>query len=223
MSEGAPEETTEDSGGVMLVQVQGRTYPARHVKQCRTCRSKHRAQIEQGLIGGMTYQAVVNELVEPYDDHSPIGAPGYQSIMGHVRRGHMPMPYSIQRRLIEERADEMGKSVEAGMESLADSTAILRTIVRTGFEMINQGELRPSMGDLMKALQLQAALEGEREGGMDEEAWRTALITYMEIVQHSVAPEVFQRISREFAASSVMKEAMSARQGTVAGELENRK
>lgn len=218
------EQTTEETGdGVMLVQVQGRTYPAKHVKQCRTCRSKHRTQIEQGIIGGMTYQAVVNDLVEPYDDHSPIGPPGYQSIMNHVRKGHMPMPYSIQRRLIEERAEEMGRSVEEGMESLADSTAILRTIVRTGFEMVNQGDLRPSMGDLMKALQLQAVLEGERDDGVDEEAWRTALITYMEIVQRSVAPDVFQQISREFAASPVMKKAMSSSHGTVAGELENRK
>src|SRR5690606_42066846 len=108
----------------------------------------------------------------------------------------------------------MGRSVEEGMASLADSTAILRTIVRTGFELINQGELRPSMNDLMKALQLQAALEGGQDGEANEEAWRTALITYMEIVQRSVAPEIFQRISREFAAPPGEKEAGAARRGT---------
>lgn len=223
MSETAPEPDEDGGSGVMLVQVQGRTYPARHVKQCRTCRSKYRTQIEQGIIGGMTYQAVVNELVDPYEDHSPIGPPGYQSIMNHVRKGHMPMPYSVQRRLIEDRAQEMGKSVEEGMASLADSTAILRTIVRTGFEMINQGDLRPSMNDLIKALQLQAAMEGEKDGEGDEEAWRSALIAYMEIVQRSVSPEVFQRISREFAASPVMKNAMGVQQGTVSKELETGK
>lgn len=216
--------TEEDAGrhGVMLVRVGGRTYPAKHVQQCRTCRSKYRTQIEQALLSGMTYQAIVSQVVEPFDDHSPIGAPGYQSIMNHVRRGHMPMPYSAQRRVIEDRAEEMGRSVEEGMASLADSTAILRTIVRTGFELINQGELRPSMNDLMKALQLQAALEGDQDEEANEEAWRTALITYMEIVQRSVSPEIFQRISREFAASPVMKEAMAAKRGTV-GELEGGK
>lgn len=215
------EPSQQEAESIFLVRINGRTYPAKSVKQCRTCRSKHRAQIEQGLISGMTYQAVLAELVDPYEDHSPLGAPGYQSLLSHVKKGHMPMPYSTQRKLLEQRAEETGKSIEEGGKSLADSLAIIRSIVQTGFDMVSRGDLRPSMGELLKALQLQAAIEGTEDGAASEEAWRTALITYMEIVQSHVSPEVFQRISRQMASSPVMQEAMSPKPARVVAEIES--
>lgn len=215
---------TEESGPrrerTILVRVGGKTYPAKEVPQCRTCRSKYRPQIEQGLISGMTYQVAVRELIDPYDDHSTLGTPSYQSLLNHVNKGHMPMPYVMQRRMLERRAEELGRSIEEGKDSLADPLAIIRSIVQTGFDMVSRGDLRPSMSELLKALQLQAAIEGGGEENT-EDTWRTALITYMEIVQQNVSPEVFQRISRAMASSPVMKEAMTSRQGTVAGAIES--
>jgi hypothetical protein len=215
----APGEIGRD--GVMVVRVNGRSYPARHVAQCKTCRSKYRTQIERGIIGGMTYQSIIDDLVEPYDDHSPLGAPGYQSVMGHVRNGHMPMPYSLQRRILEKRASEMGKSVEQGESLIVDTVAATRMIVQRGFELMNNGDLQPSMGDLLKALQFQSSLEADKEQALDEEVWRDALIAYMDIVQRNVDPEVFQRIGREMARSPALQQIAMRRRGTVAGEIES--
>lgn len=216
-----PAEPGEVTGrdGMMLVRVGNRSYPAKYVSQCKTCRSKYRTQIEHGLINGMTYQMVLDELVEPFDDHSPLGPPGYQSVLGHVNRGHMPVPFSTQRRILEQRAKEMGKSVKEGSKALLDAVAVSRTIVQRGFEMMSNGEIQPSMNDLMKALQLQASIEGDGDG-LDEEAWREALIAYMEIVQRNVAAEVFQRIGKEMAESPVLQKIALRRRDTVAGEIE---
>jgi hypothetical protein len=138
MSEIESEEQLQPSGrdGVMLVRVGGRDYPAKQVKQCRTCRSKYRTQIEQGIIGGMTYRAILANLVDPFDDHSHLGAPSYTSIQRHVSQKHMPLPFSTQRKIIEDRAAELGKSVEEGEALLIDSISIHRSLIQKGFEDI---------------------------------------------------------------------------------------
>lgn len=221
MSEAIPE-PGEITGrdGVMLVRIGNHTYPAKQVTRCKTCQSKYRTQIEKGIIGGMTYASIISDLIEPFDDHSPLGAPTYQNVLTHVRRGHMPIPYATQRRIIEGRAREVGKSIEHGEQLIIDSVSVGRTIVQRGFELLNNGEIQPSMGDLMKALQLQQVVEGGKDGELDEETWREALITYMEIVQRNVAPDIFQRIGREMAASPVLQEISLRRRQTVPGEIQ---
>lgn len=219
-----PPEAGEITGrdGLMLIRVGNRQYPAKQVAQCRTCRSKYRAQIEQGIIGGMPYQMIYDEMIEPHEDHSPIGPPSVQSLMTHVRRKHMPVPFSVQRRIIEQRATELGRSVEEGEQLLVDSVAVHRTVIQRGFEMLNAGEIAPSMNDLMKALQLQAAVDSDKNsGGVDEEVWREGLIAYMEIVQRNVSAEVFQRIGHEMAQSPVLQELAMRRRQTVMGQVES--
>lgn len=204
----------------MLVRVGNQAYPAKHVKQCKTCRSKYRTQIEQGVIGGMTYQSIIDDVIAPYDDHSPIGSPTYASVLAHVKRGHMPIPFSHQRRIIEERAEEIGRSVEQGEKLLIDSVTVGRTIIQRAFELMNSGEIQPTMGDLLKALQLQQSVEGTRTPGVDEETWREAMIAYMEIVQRNVSSETFQAIGREMAQSPVLQQIAVRRRETVAGQIE---
>lgn len=222
MSSQAPESgEILSSDGLMLIKVGNRTYPAKHVKQCMTCRSKHRMEIERAVINGMPYAMIIKEVVEPYADHSLLGSPTLNSVMAHVNRGHMPIPFKVQRNIIENRASELGRSVEAGEKLLADSVAIQRTVIQRGFEMLNSGEISPTMNDLMKALQLQASLDADKgSSGVDEDVWRDGLIAYMEIVRHNVSADVFQRIGQEMAQSPVLQELASRRRGTVPGEIE---
>lgn len=220
------EETSEPGevdgrSGKMLIRVGNRTYPAKQVSNCKTCRSKYRTQIEQAIIGGMPYSMVHAETVAPHDDHSPLGPPSQASLMTHVRRKHMPIPFSMQRRIIEDRATELGVSIEEGERLLVDSVAVHRTVIQKGFERLNNGEIEPSMGDLMKALQLQAAVDADKASSeVDEDVWREGLMAYMEIVQRNVSAEDFQRIGREMAQSPVLQE-LARRRRTVQGEIES--
>lgn len=222
MSEIASEEVLEPSGrdGVMLVRVNGRSYPAKQVKQCRTCRSKYRTQIEQAIINGMTYRSILNNVVLPYDDHSDLGKPGYQSLQTHVVKKHMPLPFSTQRRIIEDRAIELGKSVEEGEALLVDSITIHRALVEQGFRRLNNGEIQVGMTDLIKVLQLQQATEAGRDGNnLDEDIWRDALMEYMSIVRNNVTADVLQRIGRELAESPILQRINKGRGRTVSGEI----
>lgn len=221
MSENTSGEDLEPSGrdGVMLVRVNGRDYPAKQVKQCRTCRSKYRTQIEQAVINGMTYRAIIANVVEPYDDHSHLGAPGYQSLQTHVVKKHMPLPFSTQRRIIEDRAIELGKSVEEGEALLVDSITIHRALVEQGFRRLNNGDIHVGMADLIKVLQLQQATESGKDVGLDEDLWRDALMEYMSIVRRNVTSDVLQRIGRELAESPILQRINKGRRSTVPGEI----
>lgn len=221
MSENMSGEALEPSGrdGVMLVRVNGRDYPAKQVKQCRTCRSKYRTQIEQAVINGMTYRAILANVVEPYDDHSHLGAPGYQSLQTHVVKKHMPLPFSTQRRIIEDRAIELGKSVEEGEALLVDTITIHRALVEQGFRRLNNGDIHVGMSDLIKVLQLQQATETGRDTGMDEDLWRDALMEYMSIVRRNVTSDVLQRIGRELAESPILQRINQGQRRTVSGEI----
>lgn len=214
------QEGPSESGSVILVRVGGRSYSARNVKQCLTCRSKHRNQIEHAIISGMPYAMIVSDVVEPYDDHSLLGSPTYDSILRHVRKGHMPLPYSTRRKIIEQRAEEIGKNVADGQEILADNVAIYRAVIQRGFERLNSGEIEPSMQDLMAALKLQSIVEATDDDNPEhnEDLWRAALMAYMEIVKNNVSHEVFQQIGREMSASPAIR-AIGERRKAVTGGL----
>lgn len=210
----------DESGSVVLVQVGDRQYSAKHVAQCKVCRSKHRHSIEQGIISGMSYPMVMREIVDPYQDHSLLGAPTLAGLYRHGKQGHMPIPYVTQRKIIEERAREIGKSVETGEQLVTDAIAILRTITQRGFERVNTGEIQPNMTDLMTALKLQQALTPEGGEAGNEDLYVEALYAYMEVVEAHVDHPTLQAIGRDLERHPAIK-ALSKRRQTVAGEIES--
>lgn len=207
---------------VSFITIAGRRYPTKTVARCFTCQSVHRPQIEQAIILGMSMRQIMEEMVEPFDHHSHLGPPTRMSLTTHIKKRHMPTPFSVQRDLIEKRAKEMGKNIEEGEELLTDSLTIFRSIVQRGYMLMNEGVIEPSMGDLLKAAQLQQMVESAQadrgSSGDDVEAWREAMIEYMAIVQRSVSPDQFQRIGLEMSQSPILQ-AISRRR--VAGVIES--
>jgi hypothetical protein len=121
------------------------------------------------------------------------------------------MPFSMQRSIIEERAAEMGKNIEDAEELIIDSVTVQRTVIAKAYEMLSNGELVPSMGDLLKALQLQQTMEAGKGGDVAEETWREAFMEYMTIVQKIVPPELFQKIGVEMTRSPTLQAIASRR------------
>lgn len=202
-----------------MVRVGNRTYPAKRVRQCRTCRSKYRPVIEAAITSGLPYEEIHRRTVAPYEDHSLLGPPDFKQIQRHVANGHMPLPHTAQRRIIEKRAEELGQSIEIGEDVLVDNVTAIRSIIQMGFDRLQSGELEPSMRDLMQALQLQAQIDKEHgEGGLDEEVWRDALIAYMSIVRDVVSPDAMEEIKSRMANSPILK-AIADRRAQAAGRL----
>lgn len=204
-----PELSEEENRGrteTTFIQVGERLYPVKHVHNCKTCRSSHRVQIEIAVINGLSYKQIMEDYIEPFDDHSPLGTPTYQGLLTHIRRKHMAAPYTTQRRLLERRAQELGRSIEESEELLHDSVGALRAVVQRGFERMNSGQIDPSISDMIRAAQLESALVASVDGETDTSQWKQALIAYMTAVKNNVAPEVFRRISEEVRDSPVMQQ-----------------
>lgn len=206
---------------VTFITIGGRRYPYKTIHNCQICRSIHRNEIEQALLTGMTNIQVLHEVIETYEFHSPIGTPSLGSLSRHLQQKHMPSPFMIQREVIERRAKEMGRNIRDGEEFLVDSMTVIRTIVQKGYTRLSEGEIQPSMGDMLKAIQIQHSVEATQAvtESMDDgvEMWRAALMEYMKIVQGVVSPADFQRIGLEMSRSPVLQ-AISRKR--VAGALE---
>lgn len=202
-----PEVIESDSHvDVSMIQVGDRAYHYRTIKNCKVCRSQYRMDIEKAVLSGLSYRKIYYQVSEGFGDHSALGSPSYQGIISHVRKGHMPMPFSAQRTILEGRADELGRSIEEAEGFIMDSIGTLRAVAQRGFERMNSGEIQPTMTDLIAALRLESALSGSQEGGGTEETWRQAFITYMEVVKANVSAELFQRIGEEMRGSPVMQQ-----------------
>lgn len=66
------------------VTVRGRWYQIRHVRQCDTCTSRYRSQIERAVMRGVTYADAARSV--PGGDPRPSS----RSVRQHFRRGHSP-------------------------------------------------------------------------------------------------------------------------------------
>ena len=225
MSAEAPEprdgEIVDSRVGLMTIRVGGRSYAARHVPQCKVCRSQYRSEIEYAVLAGLPYNKVVEEAVTPFDDHSELGTPTVTGVMTHVRRKHMPVSLSMQRQIIEERAAELGHNVEDSEKLILDNIGIVRSITQRGWDRLNKGEIEPSMGDLIKALQIQAVVGTQDQDGTSEDVWRATLMEYMAIVSRCAPPGVLAQIKHEMTNSSVLREIAAQRRQTISGELES--
>lgn len=199
-----------------MIRVGGVDFPMKRESHCHVCLSPHRMEMERGLIAGYSYRSII-ESIEGLD-HQGKAVPDVESLKGHMSRGHMPLPQVSQRKAIERRAEEIGRSIETDEEPLADPSAVIDTIIQHGFERIARNELRPNTSELIGALKLRLQIDqANNADGVDQETWRAALMTMMEIFQRRLPSELWQGCLAEFAQHPVLR-AMSTR--TVPGEIE---
>jgi hypothetical protein len=208
----SPPELTPQS--MVMVQVGGRAYPLRSEPTCGVCQSPYRFEIERALVLGESYGAILESMA----DRQPV-PPSRAVLIAHVKNMHMPLPQATQRKLIEKRAADLGKDIEEATESLLDYASVNETIIKKGFERLQDGDIRPSMGDLLKALTLQAQIEAATPSGhLDTEAWQAALMEYFKIARRMMPPELWAQFTGELARSPILK-AINGQQQTVSGQV----
>jgi hypothetical protein len=74
------------------VTVRGREYQVKHVRQCDTCTSPHRNQIERAVMRGGTYAGAVGSVSE--------ARPSSRSVRQHFRLGHWPWLHRTRERVM---------------------------------------------------------------------------------------------------------------------------
>lgn len=193
----------EPPTSMTMVLIGGREYPLRSVPNCRTCQSPHRRFIENELLAGRSYKAIVRQLAD-LEDAGRLGHPSAEALSHHVKQGHLPNPVHTRRQIMEKRAEEIGAKIE-GSDSIIDHLTVNQMVIQRGFERLVAGEIEPSVSDLMSAIQFQQRVEETSEEGYDAEAYQNALFAYLEIAQKYIPPEVFNRYGRELSRHPIIQ------------------
>lgn len=174
---------------LVTVRIGDRDYPVVTRPNCRTCTHPDRAEIEHKIMSGYAYTAIATWLKGQETDQreadpgsDPPHAPGPESLRNHAST-HMSLAGNVQRALIDRRAGEINLDVDA--ELVVDHIAMSRLVVKMGMEGLADGTIKPDMGDIMNAAKFLAAND-IRDDGPDTDAWREALMAYMEVARQFI-------------------------------------
>jgi hypothetical protein len=149
----------------VIYRIGGTNYPMRVVGSCRTCRSIHRAEIENLIIMGYSWGTIA--------DHLPTDAGlSKEQIRRHFETGHMPLPESLRRAVIERRAKMLRLSTADNAAPLVDQWVVVHQIMQRGFERMAMGMEQPDVKDTLAAAKELSAIEARAQGEqtMDEDA-----------------------------------------------------
>ena len=201
---------------MVSTRIGGRDYPMRSVPSCYTCQSPQRIVIENDLIKGLSYANIAAGL-----ENAPVGHfphPNAKQISDHVRKGHIPVGVSSQRRLIERRAKEIGRNIEDSEDSLVDFVTVSQMIVARGFERMQDGEITPDVSDVLAASKFLHQVEQSAGGSVDENTWRDALMAYMEVTRVFIPTERWAEYGAAMNSNPILKSmAKAAEQKAIGG------
>jgi hypothetical protein len=200
---------------MVMTRIGGQDYPLRSVSSCKTCQSPHRMAIENELLQARSYTSIAKSLEGLDAGH--LGHPSPEGISDHVKRGHIPLPVSAKRRLIERRAKDIGRSIEESEESLADHVTLAQMVVTRGYERLVSGEIEPNLTEALAAGKFLHEVEKSVGGGVDESAWRDTLMVYLEVSRQFIPQEKWAEFSRSVGSHPVIKAMVEAQQKKALG------
>lgn len=193
--------------GTGVIRVSGRDYYYKTVKNCKTCNSPHRDFIENSIMKGHTFTSIADQLLDMEEGH--LGHPTAPQISYHSKRGHMPIVAAAERALIEQRQRDLGRDLDARVGSLVDYASANQIVIQRGMARLVDGEITPSMGDLLAAIRNQHTIEQSVGDGLDLEAYQGALFAFMEIARDFVPPDRQQEYGRALANHPLLRAMMN--------------
>lgn len=202
---------------MVMTRIGGHDYPMRSEPNCKTCQSPNRLYIEASLLRAQSYASIARSLsgLPPGEK----GHPTDEGIAAHVKNGHVPINQGIQRRIIERRAKEIGRSVEDDEDTLADYVTVNQMIVDKGLAMLAEGNLELKGTDVIAASKFLHQVEQGAGGDIDVQAWIEAVMEYMEIAQKFIPPAAWQAYSAALQKSPVLKALADRQANTVKSEV----
>lgn len=197
-----------DHLGVAYYRIGGREYPMRSEPLCHVCQSHYRLEIEQRILDGAGWTAIVHGL--PEQARSEISV---DSIRRHAKR-HLPYDLHVRREIIEQRAEELGRDV-AGDGDLTDYLTFARLGVRHVMEQMARGEIKPTIRDGIRFASLLLKADEVAGSDVDHEIVTETFVVWANTMQRHLAPEQFQTIMREIGTSPIIKALIARTEGRV--------
>lgn len=192
-----PEISSNEAASVVRVKIGNKVVDARKVKSCLTCNHPARMAIEEMLIHGESYQAIIRRFSEV--EYSVSGRKqilpkiDYQVLRAHYKNGHMPLDAAVVRGLIEQRAAEIGSNYEEIGERFADKVLFARMVVAKGQQRLATGELQPDVKETLAAAKFLQDIEDATKGAEGTEVWAQAMEVYFTVAQQVMPIEMWTR------------------------------
>lgn len=209
-------EVTRGASAVMY-RVGGHSYPMRSVAQCNTCQSHYRIEIENLLARGYTYATIWRSLPDKGQE-----AVSIDSMRNHVSNGHMPLDEMTMRVLLEDRAQELGKSIIEGATAMGDHIAFARIGVARALMDIQTGKQHVSVGQAIRMANLLAKVDlAQAAESMDQQSLMEGMMVYWQAVRRVCSPAQVQAIGQAINKNPVIQSLlMRAEEGDMAIEVE---
>lgn len=192
-----PRPPAQGGASIVAYRLGGRDYPLRTNAQCFVCLSPWRLRVEEGLVQGYPYVAIVRELPED----SGLSA---RHVASHYKGGHLPYDVEVMRRIVEARAEKLGRSIEEGIDSLVDQVTLAEVVVQRVFEGVASGELRPDVAEGLAAAKLLQQVEQEVDGG-DKAAWTEAVMIYFDLTRRVMSGEQYAELGKLIATNPILR------------------
>lgn len=202
---------------MVQTQVNGRVYPMKTVTNCKTCQHPNRFDIEAMMCEGRSYRTIQRAL--PEGEEWDALNPSYEGLRQHFTQEHMPLPQAARRRLIERNYEKSGRKVEEAVDDLIDNyVTVAEMVLQRGTERLLAGEINPEVSDVLNAVKTLHNINQSQEGGIDQEAWQSALHAYMEEVSSILNPQQMQTLGRRLSLNPVLKAMQAKREAQLAIE-----
>jgi hypothetical protein len=163
-----PKITTLPTRTVLLPS--GEQADAPYDRTCGACRSPWVAEVDQGLINGLTPAAIRSSLA----GRQP-GAPNERIIRVHI--AHLADGQREVRQLLEDPG-----------RLQVDTSDLLDQIYARGWRAMAEGMMEVSSADLMRAMALKAKIDAQQQAHASAEAWQAAFMAFFEIVRRYLPP-----------------------------------
>lgn len=188
---------------VSMVKVGTEVVPQRSSPTCATCQSNHRMFLENELLRQRGYASIARQAAT-LTNHGELGVPSAGSIRQHVLSGHLTQPALERRKIGERRAEQLGMQI-MGEDSLVDYMALNELIINRGMERLADGEIEPSMGDVLTAIRNQHSFEALSEKGFDVEAYEQTMFVYFTTAQQFMPPQQFEAMMESLKKNPILR------------------
>ena len=185
---------------VVTYRVGGREYPLVNAANCIVCSSEHRSLIEEQLLKGYGYAAIVR--------HLPEGAGvNKDNVTQHVKRGHLPLDVTVRRAIMEDRATALGKQLEDAEGTIVDHLSFARLGLQRVVERMAEGTLVPDIKDGIEFAKLIIKMEEMAGDGqaLDQQIIFRGFLEWMKVIQRVCTPEQVREIGALLSPNTVIR------------------
>jgi hypothetical protein len=185
--------------GVIMYRVGGREYPMRTAPNCPVCVSENRLAMERAILRGVAYTAVARSL--------PVGR-GTKITPSVVRshaKEHMPQDFALRTILLEERAAEIGRDVEAIEDTMVDQIGFLKVVVHDAFAEMAESGKAPTISQGIAAARILASLGLHAGSEVDAALWEEAVEVMMAEAHEIMPPDLFEEWGQRLLANPILR------------------